>query len=121
MRTENINALTTDLDLDIPEEDVTEPVEPPETSVSWDNNIWEAHLEVGAVNKITIPADGGSDLAAPISSAVKHLLNCLHTEVGMASVDHFEKSDLWVTSSWYLLSFPRSLDYILSSYEPISI
>jgi hypothetical protein len=56
------NALTTDLDLNILHENVTEPVEPPEGFGNADSDSWKSHTEVHAVNKITVTADGASSV-----------------------------------------------------------
>lgn len=73
-----VDALTTDLDLNVLHQDVAEPVQPPESGVVGNAHRGQGHTEVHTVNQITVTADGASDLLAPISRAVEGLLNGFH-------------------------------------------
>ena len=55
-----INALTTDLDLNILHQNVTEPVQPAEGLVGTDGDSGQGHAEVHAVDEITVAADAAS-------------------------------------------------------------
>jgi hypothetical protein len=97
-----IDALTTDLNLDVVDEIVTNPVEPTELRSRavgcLELNLRQSRLEVHAVDEVTIALNGASNLLAEVGSTVKRVLNRLHGKVGVATIDHLEKSDLWITS-----------------------
>lgn len=73
-----VNALTSDLDLNILHKNVAEPVQPTEALTSLNGDGGKSHTEVHAVNQITVTADGAVNLLAPVSRAVEGLLNGLH-------------------------------------------
>ena len=78
---------------------MTNPVEPAEALVGLvDNDLGEGHLEVHAVHKVAVAADGAGHLLAEVGGTVEGLLDGLHTEVGMAPVDDLEEGNLGVTS-----------------------
>jgi len=97
-----VNALTTDLNLNIIDDVVTDPVEPTELSARTvrrlELHLRQGSLEVHAVDQITIALDGAGDLLAEVRGAVKRVLDGLHGEVGVAAVHHLEESDLRVAS-----------------------
>jgi len=80
-----VNALATDFELNRGEHGLTDVADEVAT-----NQGREGSLEVHAVDKVTVTRDRASHLAAEISSAVEGLLDGLHREVGMASIDDFE-------------------------------
>ena len=93
-----VHALTTNLDFNRLDEHVANPVEPAETLarlVKW--YLRKSYLKVDAVHQVTIATDGARHLLAKVGRAVEGLLNCLHTEVRMAPVNHLEKCNLRVT------------------------
>lgn len=55
-----VNALTTDLDLNVLDKDVAQPVQPPESGVVGHGHGGQVHTQVHAVNQITVAADGAS-------------------------------------------------------------
>lgn len=55
-----VDALATDLDLNILHQNVAEPVQPPESGVVGHAHRGQVHAEVHAVNQITVAADGAS-------------------------------------------------------------
>jgi len=65
-----VNALTTDLELDALDHDVTEPVQPPEGGVAGNGHVGELHAEVRAVDEITVTGDGAGHLLRPIALAI---------------------------------------------------
>ena len=97
-----VDALTTDLNLNIIDDVVTDPVEPTELSARTvrrlELHLRQGSLEVHAVDQITIALDGAGDLLAEVRGAVKRVLDGLHGEVGVAAVHHLEESDLRVAS-----------------------
>jgi hypothetical protein len=56
------------------------------------------------MNKITISGNGASNSLAEVSSSVKDLLNGLHREVSVTTVNNLEESDLGVSSEINILS-----------------
>jgi len=102
-----VNALTTDLNLNIVNDVVTDPVEPTELSARTvrrlELHLRQGSLEVHAVNEITVALDGAGDLLAEVRGAVKRVLDRLHGEVGVAAVHYLEESDLRVASQVHVL------------------
>ena len=102
-----VNALATNLNLDIVDEVVTNPVEPAELRARavgrLQGNLGKGGLEIHAVNQVAVALDGAGDLLAEVGSAVKRVLNRLHREVSVTTVHHLEKRDLWVASQVHVL------------------
>ncbi len=103
-----INLLTTDLKVDVVDKVVTDPVEPAELGTRaigvLQGHLGEGGLEVDAVDKISVTGDSALHLLAEVGSSVEGLLNSLHGEVGVATVDDLEKGDLRVASKIDILS-----------------
>ena len=99
-----VHTLTTNLNLNVVDENVANPVQPAETSVLGDTEFRKSDLKVHAVHEVTITRDGAGHLLAEVRSAVEHLLNRLHGEVSMAPVDDLEKGDLRIASKVDILS-----------------
>jgi len=57
-------------------------------------NLGESHLEVGAVGKVTVAADGAGHAATEIGLAGEGLLDGLHREVGVAAVRYLPEGNL---------------------------
>ena len=93
-----INTLTTDLEFNRVDEEVTERVYPTERSTR-DLNLGDVDLEVDTVNEITVTRDRAADTLAEVSRAIERLLNRFHGKVCVTSVHDLEKSDLWITST----------------------
>jgi len=97
-----VNALTSNLDLDLRDELLTDEIEPTgidsRTSDGGGShrlvNLRESNLEVCAVGKITISGDCACNTSAEIGLSGEGLLDRLHSEVGMASVRHLPESNL---------------------------
>ena len=98
-----IDALATDLNLDLGDELLANVVEPAgiHTVVVGAGGVdhglvdlRESHLEVRAVSEVTVAGDRAGHAAAEISLAGEGLLDGLHREVGVASVGHLPESDL---------------------------
>ncbi len=92
-----INLLTTDLNVDIVDQVVANPVEPAElgtgTIGGGEGHLREGALEVHAVDQVTVTGDGALNLLTEVGSTVEGLLNGLHGEVGVASVDNLEDKE----------------------------
>lgn len=97
-----VDALTTDLNLNVVDEVVTDPVEPTELSARavsrLESDLREGRLEVHAVDEITVALDGASHLLAEVRGAVERVLDGLHGKVSVTTVHNLEKSDLGVAS-----------------------
>jgi hypothetical protein len=89
-----IDLLSTDLEVDVVDEVVTNPVEPPELSTrtirGLEGDLGEGALEVDPVDQISVTGDSALHLAAEVGGSVEGLLNSLHGEVGVAPVDDLE-------------------------------
>lgn len=98
-----VNALATDLNLNLRDELLTGEVKPTGVDVAGASileslaNLGESHLKVGAVRQITVTGDGAGHTATEVSLAVKSLLDRLHGEVGVTLVGNLPESDLGVT------------------------
>ena len=97
-----VDLLSADLELDIGDQVVTDPVEPAELGARavgrLERDGGECRLEVDAVDQISVTGDCACYLLAEVRGAVECLLNGLHREVGVASVDYLEEGNLGVAS-----------------------
>ena len=99
-----VNALATDLNLNLRDELLTGEVEPTGIDVAGRRvlqglaNLGESNLKVGAVSQITVTGDGAGHTATEVSLAIESLLDRLHGEVGVTLVGNLPESDLGVTS-----------------------
>jgi hypothetical protein len=101
-RTDKFNALATDLNLDL--------LQQAQASIGGISIGLggQGRLQVDLVDQITVAGDLAGDTAVEADSAVEGLLNGLHREVSVATVDDLE--DFWYPK------FPRGIDYILRDY-----
>ena len=98
-----VNALATDLNLNLRDELLTGEVEPTSVNVAGGvleglANLGESNLKVGAVSQITVTGNGAGHTATEVSLAVESLLDRLHSEVGVTLVANLPESNLGVTS-----------------------
>jgi hypothetical protein len=97
-----INALTSNLNLNLSNELLTDVIEP--TSIDSVRcvhalvDLRKSDLEVCAVSKITISGDCACNTATKVSLARESLLDRLHGKVGVASVGHLPESNLGASS-----------------------
>ena len=103
-----VDALATDLDLSELDEGVAEPVEPAERFASRYRNLGYGYLEVNLVHEVTVTRYGACYTLAEVGRAVEGLFDRLHREVGVATVNNLEESNLWVTSKVNIL---RAVSY----------
>lgn len=82
-----VYALASNLNLNVLHQNVTQPVQPTETLVGAHSHGGQGHAQVHAVDQITITRNGASNLLSPIGISIKRLLNGLHGEVGMTTID----------------------------------
>lgn len=82
-----VNALTTDFEFHGLDQDVTNPVQPPEGVTASGGNVRELDAQVGAMNQITIAANGASNFLGPVAHAIEGLFNGLQGEVSMTTVN----------------------------------
>jgi hypothetical protein len=108
-----INALTTNLDLNLGNDLLTREIEPTgiDTSVLASRvvskthelvNLRECNLEICAVSEITISGDHALNTATEIGLAVESLLNRFNSKVCVTSVSYFPKSNLRITCTFPL-------------------
>jgi len=97
-----VDLLTANLEVDVVDQVVTDPVEPAElgtrTISGSQGDLRQGGLQVDAVDQIAVAADRALHLATEVGSTVEGLLNGFHREVGVATIDDLKKGDLWVTS-----------------------
>ena len=99
-----INALATDLNLNLRDELLTGEVKPTGKNVAVGRdleglaNLRESNLKVSAVSQITITRDGAGHAATEVSLAIESLLDRLHSEVSVTLVGNLPESNLGVTS-----------------------
>jgi len=95
-----VDLLSADLELDVVDQVVTNPVEPAELGAravrSGQRDRGERRLEVDAVDQVAVAADRARYLLAEVGRAVEGLLDRLHGEVRVATVDHLEEGNLRV-------------------------
>ena len=96
-----VDLLTANLEVDVVDQVVTDPVEPAElgtrTISGSEENLRQGGLEVDAVDQIAVAADRALHLATEVGSTVEGLLNGFHREVSVATIDDLKKGDLRVT------------------------
>jgi len=97
-----VDALATDLNLNVLDKIVANPVEPAELGTRAVRDRAELYggergLEVDTVDKVTVALDRARNLLAEARGAVEGVLNGLHGEVRVAAVNDLEKSNLGVT------------------------
>jgi hypothetical protein len=97
-----INALTTDLDLNLGNQLLTREIEPTSINTVLVStlhrlvNLGKSNLKVSAVSQITVTRNGASHTTTKIGLTVKSLLNRLHSKVGVTFVRHLPKGNLRV-------------------------
>jgi hypothetical protein len=97
-----INALTTDLNLNLGNQLLTGEIKPTGINTILRRtlhglvNLGESNLKVSAVSQITITRDGASHAATEIGLSVKSLLDGLHSKVSVTFVRHLPEGNLGV-------------------------
>jgi hypothetical protein len=84
-----VDTLTTDLELDVLDQGVTNPINPTSSRGRSSRQGGEVSLQIHAVDQITVAGDGASYLATEIGSTVEGLLDSLHREVSVTTVNAF--------------------------------
>ena len=96
-----VDALATDLKLNVLDQVVADPVEPAELGAravrGEERHLGERGLEVDAVDQVTIALDRARDLATEAGRAVEGVLDGLHREVRVAAVHDLEEGNLGIT------------------------
>ncbi len=102
-----VDALSTNLNLDVADKVVSNPVEPTElrtrTILDRQADLGESGLKVDAVDKITITGYRTCHTLAKVGNTVEGLLNRLHREVRVATIQLLEKRHLRVRRKIYIL------------------
>jgi hypothetical protein len=97
-----VNALTTDLDLNLGNQLLTGEIKPTGINAILGSalhglvNLRESNLKVSAVSQITITRDGASHTTTKIGLSVKSLLDRLHSKVSVTFVRHLPEGNLGV-------------------------
>ena len=95
-----VDLLAANLDVDVVDKVVPNPVEPAELRAGavrgLEGDLGERGLEVDTVDEIAVTGDRALDLLAEVGGPGKGLLNRLHGEVGVATVNDLEEGDLRV-------------------------
>jgi hypothetical protein len=102
-----VNALTTNLNLNLGNELLTDEVQPTgidgTRSIHILINLRNSYLKVSAVGKITVSADCAGNTTAKIGLSREGLLDGLHCEVSVASVRHLPKGNFRGSSKEHVL------------------
>ena len=110
-----VNLLTADLNVDVVDEIVANPVEPAELlTADSDLHLRECGLEVDAVDEIAVAADRALNLLAEVGRTVEGLLDGLHGEVRVATVNDLEDKVIPSLSGYFGAVPLQGLDYNLS-------
>ena len=110
-----VNALTSNLNLNLSNELLSREVQPAgiNTAVGARGivsnshelvNLRERNLEIGAVSKISVPANNTLDTTTEIGLSVESLFDRLNREVSVPAVRHLPESNLRVTRKVNILS-----------------
>jgi len=97
-----VNTLTSDLNLDVLNQMVTNVIDPTERR-TLALNLGQINLHVNAVNQIAVTRNERGHSLSEIGLSTKSLLNRLHGEVSVTAVDNLKEGDLWVTSQVNIL------------------
>jgi hypothetical protein len=96
-----VNALTTDLNLNLRDELLTGEIKPAGIHGAGARlvahslvDLGQSHLKVGAVGQVTVTRDSASNATTEVGLTVESLLDGLEGEVGVATVGHLPESDL---------------------------
>jgi hypothetical protein len=104
-----INALTTDLDLNLGNQLLTGEIKPTSintilgTALHSLVNLGESNLKISAVSQITITRNGASHTTTEVGLSVKSLLDRLHSKVGVTFVRYLPKGNLRVAGKINIL------------------
>ena len=103
-----VDALTTDFELHIRNKVLANPVEPTELTAGTvrggiDRYLGQSGLEVDTVDQIAVTLDRAGHLLAKVGGTIERVLNGLHGEVGVTTVNHLKKGDLGVTGKVNIL------------------
>ena len=101
-----VNALATDLNLNLRDELLTREVEPTgidailvsTAAFKALSDFGQGDLKVSAVSQITVAADSAGHAATKVGLTVKSLFNRLHSKIGVSLVRHFPEGNLGITS-----------------------
>ena len=97
-----VNALTTDLNLNLRNKLLTGEIEPTGINASGRAlktraNFGKGHLKVSAVSQVTVAADSAGNTPAKVSLAVESLFDRLHGKVGVPLVRDLPEGNLRIT------------------------
>ena len=90
-----VNALTADFELDVGNKVLANPVEPTELTAGTvrgriDRHLRQGGLEVDTVDQVAVALDSAGDLLAKVGGTIERVLNGLHGEVGVTTVNNLE-------------------------------
>jgi len=112
-----VDLLAANLNVDVVDEVVANIVEPAELRAraigARERDLGERGLEVHTVDQVTVAADGALHLLAEVGRAIEGLLNRLHGEVCVATVNDLEDKVIPSLSGYFEPSL-SGLDYNLS-------
>jgi hypothetical protein len=104
-----INALTTDLDLNLGNQLLTGEIKPTGINAILGSSLHglvdlgESNLKVSAVSQITIAGNGASHTTTEVGLSVKSLLDRLHSKVSVTFVRHLPEGNLGVAGKINIL------------------
>ena len=98
-----VNALATDLELDLVDQAVADVVQPAEARTAREVNLGEDYLDVRLVHQIGVAVDDGRYALVEVSLSVEGNLNRLHSEVRVALVQNLPEGDLGIAGDVNIL------------------
>jgi hypothetical protein len=109
-----VNALTTNLYLNLGDELLTREIEPASINSAWWAtrrsrvgellaNLRKSYLKSGIICKVSVTGDGACNTTAEVGLAVESLLNRFHGKVSVSAVGYLPESNLGITSKVYVL------------------
>ena len=102
-----VDTLATDLELNVVDQVVANPVEPAELGTravrGLELDAGQSGLQIHAVDQVTVALDRARHLVTEARVAVERVLDGLHREVGVATVDRLEESDLGIAREVHIL------------------
>lgn len=82
-----INPLTTDLNLNVLDQDVAQPVQPTEGLAGSDRHRGQLHAQVHAVDQVTVTGHGAGNLLVEVTGTIEGLLDGLHRKVRVTTIN----------------------------------
>lgn len=97
-----VNGLTTDINGDFINQSMTKVLHPVEATARSSDR-WNLHLQVGAVQQITVAGHRARHFATKVKGTIEGLFNSFQSKVRVTTVHNLEERDLRITSEVNIL------------------